>query len=331
MSVSPIIAVTMGDPAGIGPEIVAKAWKTLGHSMRIVCVGDCSVLSSTFLQLYDEACVRPIQTVAEACYEPDVLDVLDLCNVDLRSLVAGQNQAAAGHAAYEYIVTSVELALSSQVGAIVTAPISKEAMISAGHYYQGHTEIIAERTKSRVTMMLVSGDFRVSHVSTHLSLKDAISRCKKARILEVIELTNQATMQLGVRKPRIGVAGLNPHAGEGGIFGDEESKEIQPAIDEARNKGIDVFPQPIPGDTVFHRMYRKKEFDAVVAQYHDQGHIPTKLLDFFGGVNITMGSPIVRTSVDHGTAFDIAGKGVADANSLINALRLAARLACGIQ
>lgn len=331
MSVSPIIAVTMGDPAGIGPEIVAKAWKTLGHSMRIVCVGDCSVLSSTFLQLYDKACVRPIQTVAEAHYEPDVLDVLDLCNVDLRGLVVGQNQAAAGHAAYEYIVTSIDLALSSQVDAIVTAPISKEAMINAGHHYQGHTEIIAEKTRSRVTMMLVSGDFRVSHVSTHLSLKDAISKCKKARILEVIELTNQATMQLGVTKPRIGVAGLNPHAGEGGIFGDEEIKEIQPAIDKARDRGIDVFPQPIPGDTVFHRMYHKKEFDAVVAQYHDQGHIPTKLLDFFGGVNITMGSPIIRTSVDHGTAFDIAGKGVADANSLVNALRLAARLACGIQ
>lgn len=327
MNVSPIIAVTMGDPAGIGPEIVAKAWKRLGHGMRLVCIGDLSVLSNTCLQLFDEACVRPVQTIAEARYEPDALDVLDLHNVDLHRLVVGQNQAAAGHAAYEYIVAALDLAVSAQVDAIVTAPISKEAMISAGHHYHGHTEIIAERTKSRVTMMLVSGDFRVSHVSTHLSLKDAISKCEKARVLEVIELTNQATMRLGVDKPRIGVAGLNPHASEGGIFGDEELREIQPAIDEAREKGIDVYPQPVPGDTVFHRMHYKKEFDAVVAQYHDQGHIPTKLLDFFGGVNITMGSPIIRTSVDHGTAFDIAGKGVADENSLINALRLAAKLA----
>jgi 4-hydroxythreonine-4-phosphate dehydrogenase len=316
MDTSPIIAVTMGDPAGIGPEIVAKAWRARRHITKLVCVGDFSLLSKVFVKLFDQDCLRPVQAIGDARFRSDALDVLDLNNIDLERLVIGQSQASAGHAAYEYIVTSVDLALKAHVDAIVTAPINKEAMIAAGHHYQGHTEIVAEKTGSRVTMMLVSGDFRVSHVSTHLSLKEAIAKCKKARILEVIELTDQAVKKLGVQKPRLGVAGLNPHAGEGGLFGDEEIEEIQPAIDEALRNGIVVYPHPIPGD-------------AVVAQYHDQGHIPTKLLDFFGGVNITMGAPIIRTSVDHGTAFDIAGKGIANENSLINAIELAEKLAGG--
>lgn len=317
----------MGDPAGIGPEIIAKTWRVLGREVRLVCIGDLSVLSETFRQLLPSACLRPIQDAGDARFAPNALDILDMNNIDLSNLSIGRVHAAAGHAAYEYIVNSIDLALSGAVDAIVTGPINKEAMIGAGHHYQGHTEIIAEKTNSRVTMMLVSGHFRVSHVSTHVSLKDAISRCKHTRVLEVIELTHAATIKLGVKKPRLAVAGLNPHAGESGIFGDEEGLEIQPAIDDALSQGIDVHPEPVPGDTVFQRMHHRKEFDAVVAQYHDQGHIPTKLLDFFGGVNITMGCPIVRTSVDHGTAFDIAGKGVADANSMINAVRLAVQLA----
>jgi 4-phospho-D-threonate 3-dehydrogenase / 4-phospho-D-erythronate 3-dehydrogenase len=210
----------------------------------------------------------------------------------------------------------------------VTAPLSKEAMNLAGFHFDGHTEIFARRTNTKtVAMMLASDSFRVTHVSTHCSLREAIERCKTERILDVLRLTDRALRQMGIPKPYIGVAGLNPHCGEGGLFGSEEVEQIQPAIDLALGEGLRVYPQPIPPDTVFVRMAQFKEFDAVVAQYHDQGHIASKLVDFWGGVNITIGLPIIRTSVDHGTAFDIVGTGKANPASLVRAIEFARMMA----
>ena len=207
---------------------------------------------------------------------------------------------------------------------VVTSAINKEALNLAGFHYSGHTEIFAERTGTpKVGMMLASGHFRVTHVSTHCSLREAVERCVTPRILEVIHITHNALLQMGIENPRLAVAGLNPHSGEGGLFGREEIEQIQPAIDAARREGLDVYPSPVPGDTVFLRMQKNKAFDAVIAQYHDQGHIAAKIVDFFGGVNITLGLPIIRTSVDHGTAFDIAGKGVANPSSLLAAIAYA--------
>ena len=234
----------------------------------------------------------------------------------------------AGRAAYEYLTCAIDLALVNEVEAIVTAPLSKEAMNLAGFHFDGHTEILATRTQSKkVTMMLASKDFHVTHVSTHCSLREAIERCKTNRILDVIRLTNDALKQMGINNPFIGVAGLNPHCGENGLFGTEDVEQIQPAIDLALQEGMRVYPNPIPPDTVFVRMAQYKEFDAVVAQYHDQGHIAAKIVDFWGGVNITLGLPIIRTSVDHGTAFDIVGTGKANPDSLINAINFACLLA----
>jgi 4-hydroxythreonine-4-phosphate dehydrogenase len=267
--------------------------------------------------------VRPIAAIAEARFAAGELDVLDLRNVDLANLQRGQVSTVAGKAAYEYVACAVELAVHHEIDAIVTSALHKEALNLAGYHYAGHTEILADLIKTpRVTMMLVGANLCVSHVSTHCSLRQAIERCKTARILEVIRLTHQALLQMDIAAPRLAVAGLNPHSGEGGLFGDEERLEITPAIQAARAEGLDVYPAPLAPDTVFYRM-KEGQFDAVVAQYHDQGHIPLKLLAFDDGVNITLGLPIIRTSVDHGTAFDKAGLGTARPGSMIAALKLA--------
>lgn len=325
----PVLAITMGDPAGIGPEIIAKvvysgAVKGCG---RLVCFGDGDTMRRAMSEFGGGLPIRSINCMEQARPEEGGLDVFDLHNTSPDSIARGTVQAAAGAAAYEYVTKAIDLGLSGAVSAIVTAPINKEAMNLAGLHYNGHTEILAERTGATdVTMMLASGHFRVTHVSTHVALSEAVERCRAKRIQAVIRLTDSGLRMMGINEPRLAVASLNPHSGEGGYFGREEISEIQPAIDAAIRAGYRVHPIPLPPDSVFVRMREGYEFDAVVAQYHDQGHIPAKLFDFWGGVNITLGLPIVRTSVDHGTAFDIAGQGRANPASLINAIRYASKM-----
>lgn len=324
----PILGVTMGDPSGSGPEILVKA--LTAEEVRSVCrpvvVGDAATIRKAAGIVSSGVAIRPISEVSQAAFEAGTLDVLDLHDVDLDSLVYGKVQAMAGNAAYEAVVKAAELALKGEIAAIVTSGLNKEAMNLAGHHYAGHTELLAHLCGVKsVTMMLVAGDFRVSHVSTHVSLREAIERTKKERILDVIRLTQGGLLLMGISHPRIAVAGLNPHSGEGGLFGDEEITEIRPAVEEAAAAGIDV-AGPIPPDTVFFHMKGGK-YDAVVAMYHDQGHIPTKVLAFDQGVNVTLGLPIIRTSVDHGTVFGKAGKGTARPDSMIEALKLGAKMA----
>jgi len=328
----PILGVTMGDPSGAGPEIVTKTWcdpamRALG---RMVVIGDAGCMAQAMRITGVCGEVRAVARVADARYEEGTLDVLDLQNVDLTALQFGRVQAMSGKAAYEAVAKAIELAVAGEIDAIVTSALNKEAMNLAGYHYDGHTEILAELTGTKsVTMMLTAGDFRVTHVSTHCSLREAIERVKKQRVLDVIHLTHDALRLMGIAAPRLAVAGLNPHAGEGGLFGDEDMKEIQPAIDAARAEGLDVYHCPVPPDTVFYRMSGPKQFDAVVAMYHDQGHIPTKVLGFADGVNVTLGLPIIRTSVDHGTVFGKAGKGTADPTSLKRAIEVAVLMARG--
>ena len=322
----PLIAITMGDPAGCGPEVIALALTSgvIKSSPSLVCLGDGEVMRRAFDLIGASHEVVSVDSIQQARFEPGVLSVLDLKNVDLSTLQVGKVQKSAGQAAFDYIERAIDLALQGSLDAIVTSPINKEAMHLAGHNYDGHTEVLAERTDSKhVAMMLVSGHFRVTHVSTHVSLREAIEWCTFDRLLKVIELTNDGLHRLGVTKPRLAVAGLNPHSGEGGLFGFEEIEVIQPAINAAREHGLDVVPHPVSPDTVFVNMLERKAYDAVVAQYHDQGHIAAKIVDFWGGVNITLGIPIIRTSVDHGTAYDIAWTGRANPESLINAISYA--------
>lgn len=326
----PTFAITMGDPAGIGPEIIIK---TLIHPdiynlQNLVVIGNYQKLQWAAEILKIQCQIRQIIAVSEAEFITGVINVMDTGPSDLSHIKPGKISAEAGAAAYEYIRSAIQYSMDGLFDGVVTAPISKEALNLAGFHYDGHTEIFAEKTNTpKVTMMLASKNFRVTHVSTHCSLREAINRCKTERILDVTRITNCALLQMGIKKPHIAIAGLNPHCGEGGLFGMEDIEEIQPAIDQANSEGIHVYPQPVPPDTVFFRMAYENEFDAVVAQYHDMGHIAAKMADFFGGVNITLGLPIIRTSVDHGTAFGITGKGIANESSLIQAIEYATILA----
>jgi 4-hydroxythreonine-4-phosphate dehydrogenase len=334
MTHKPLLGITLGDPNGIGPEIIIKALARpeVRALARFVVIGDAACLARAGALVGAPLETRRLDDIAAASESDAGIDVLDLANVDAVQQVIGTVQASAGQAAYEAVITATDLALAGQIDAVVTPPLNKEALHLAGVPEPGHTEILAARAGARrVTMMLVAGSFRVTHVSTHCALREAIARVKTARVLEVITLTQQTMLRLGLTQPRLAVAGLNPHAGEGGLFGDEELREIQPAIDAALALGISVAATPQPPDTVFYQMHARQRYDAVVAMYHDQGHIPTKLLGFDEGVNVTLGLPIIRTSVDHGTAFDIAGTGQASPSSLIEAIVLAASLARGRQ
>ncbi|GMA15308.1 4-hydroxythreonine-4-phosphate dehydrogenase PdxA (plasmid) [Deinococcus metallilatus] len=321
----PIIGITMGDPAGIGPEIIAKAFadpRTAG--CRAVVIGDVTIMRRAVTLLNLPLEVRPVDVPADATFAPGVVNVVPVTDLP-EDLPFGQLSAKAGAAAFAYVRRSIELALSGQIQAVATAPLNKEALHLAGFLYPGHTEIFADLTGTRnYAMMLVAPDLRVIHVSTHVSLAEAIQRATRERELTVIRLADEALQRLGVPRRRIAVAGLNPHAGENGLFGREEIEQIIPAIQEAQREGIDV-SGPWPGDTVFLRA-RRGDFDMVVVQYHDQGHIPVKLLGFDTGVNVTVGLPFFRTSVDHGTAFDIAGTGQADQASMQAAIELAFKL-----
>ncbi len=337
----PLLAISMGDPAGVGPEVCADALSR-SETVRVaraLVVGDAARLEEAVGIVGLATEVRAVDAPAEARFEPGVLNVVDLANVDPAVIRWGEVSKAAGQAAYDYVLTAARLVMQEKADALVTAPISKEAVNLAGHHYAGHTELLAELTHvERYVMMLAVGGLRVAHVTGHLALCAACRRVRRDRVREVIELTHQAMRRIGIRQPRIAVAALNPHGGEGGLFGREEIEEIAPAVEDARTAGIAAFG-PLPADTMMAKV-AGGGYDAAVAMHHDQGHIAVKLLGFaydertggwttVRGVNVTLGLPIVRTSVDHGTAFDVAGKGVANAQSMIDAIEWAAALAGG--
>jgi len=326
-STKPLIAITMGDAAGIGPETIVK---TLGFRevYRICCpvvVGDGSTMNRTIKLLKSPLKLHAIEEVAEAKGEFGTINLLDLHNLNQAEVSPGQICAACGRAAMEYISKAAELTLAGKVKALVTAPISKEATRLAGYRDMGHLEYLAHITgASEYATMLVSGPLNVVHLTTHYSLQDACKLVTKERILAKLKLTHGSFLKWGVRQPRIAVAGLNPHAGEGGLLGREEIEQIEPAVREAQHLGIDA-RGPFPADSVFNRAING-EFDVVLALYHDQGHIPIKVYGFEKSVSVALGLPFIRTSVDHGTAFDIAGKGIANPESLAEAIRTAVSL-----
>lgn len=320
----PLLAITMGDAAGSGPEIVTKALVDL--QTRAVCrpvvIGDAATMRAALKVTGVLGEIRAIEKLSEALFRNGIIEVIDLHNIQLDRLTRGQVDPMAGKAAFEYIKLATDLALAGKCDAIVTSAINKEALNEAGYHYDGHTQLLAELCgASDVAMMLVSGQLRITHVTTHVSLRQAIEQVRPERILTVLRLTNEALRQMGIDEPRIAVAGLNPHAGESGLFGDEELKYITPAIKAARCREMDIVG-PFPPDSVFLRT-SEGQFDAAIAMYHDQGHIAIKMLGITQGVNVTLGLPIIRTSVDHGTVFGKAGKGTANPTSLIQAIKLA--------
>ena len=323
----PRLAITLGDPAGIGPEVVLKALmhdEVYAQADPLV-IGDRRVLERTVAALDLPLRIEAVADVREATYRPGTIAVLDLENADPAMFAVGEESAVAGRAAVDYVFRACDLAMSGEVDAIVTAPLNKAAMHMAGYTYAGHTELLTERTGApRVSMLLIGPGLRVVHVSTHVALSEAIARVTPQRVEEVIQLAYDACRALGIAEPRIAVAGLNPHASEGGIFGNQEAESIVPAIAAARARGLNV-SDPQPPDTVFLRA-TKGHYDIVVAQYHDQGHIPMKLLAFDSGVNVSYGLPVIRTSVDHGTAFDIAGQGIASESNMLAAIDVAVQM-----
>jgi 4-hydroxythreonine-4-phosphate dehydrogenase len=334
------IGITMGDPASIGPEITVRAFadKALYEMCNPVVIGDADVLAEAVKIVgKPEIRINSIDKISDARFEFGTIDVYDLKLVDVNNFERGTVSVISGEAAFQYVKTVIELALAGDVDATVTNALNKEAINLAGHHYSGHTEIYADLTKTaKYSMMLAHENLRVVHVSTHVSLRKACDLVKKERVLEVIRIANKACKDLGIDNPKVGVAGLNPHSGENGLFGDEEILEIIPAIDQAKQEGI-IVEGPIPPDTIFSKA-KGGMYDIVVAMYHDQGHIPLKVLGFVynqkeqkwdavSGVNITLGLPIIRVSVDHGTAFDQAGKGTASELSLKNAIEYSILLA----
>jgi len=324
----PIIGITMGDASGVGPEIIVKS---LTHDVvyqqcRPLVIGDARRLEQANVIVGGSAKVRRIKDASEAKYEAGIIDCIDLDLIP-DDLPFGELSPIAGDAAYQYIARAVQLAEASQIDAICTAPLNKEALHAGGHKYPGHTEMLAHLTHvDEVSMMLVAPQLRVIHVTTHIGIIDAIRKIEPGLVQRTIERGNATLIKAGIAKPRIGVCGINPHAGENGLFGyGEEEEKIIPAVKLLQERGLDV-TGPLPADTLFFRAGRG-DFDLVVAMYHDQGHGPVKVLGLEAGVNVTVGLDVIRTSVDHGTAFDIAGKGIADERSLLEALRQGAELA----
>jgi 4-hydroxythreonine-4-phosphate dehydrogenase len=324
----PVIAITMGDPAGIGPEIIMKS---LGHAdlyerCRPLVVGSAGRLGEAGAIVGSKLKINAVDRLAEARFTAGTVDCVDVGLV-LPGFPFGQVSPAAGEAAYRYIERAVKWIQAGDADAICTAPLSKEALQSAGHRFPGHTELLAHLTGTpEVSMMLVAPKLRVIHVTTHLGLVDAIAKINPALVERTIVRAHDTLQQAGISEPRIGVCAINPHAGEHGLFGHgEEEEKIAPAVRNCQARGWRV-EGPLPADTLFFRAGRG-DFDIVVAMYHDQGHGPVKVMGLESGVNITVGLPVVRTSVDHGTAFDIAGKGIADERSLLEALRQAVDLA----
>ncbi|KKI93326.1 4-hydroxythreonine-4-phosphate dehydrogenase [Bacillus sp. SA1-12] len=328
MNKLPVIGITMGDPAGVGPEIILKSLNNKGiyQQCHLFVIGDAKILDRAQQFVKTNLEVVKINEVEEADYEPGKVYCLDMDLVPA-DLPIGQVSAEAGHAAFEFLKKAIELANEGKIDAICTAPLNKEALHKGGHMYPGHTEILAELTNTTdFSMMLSAPKLKVIHVTTHVGIIDAVKMINPDRVYKVIELAHETLKKAGYKTPRIAVCGINPHAGENGLFGyGEEAEKVVPAVEKAASEGIDVVG-PLPADTLFFRTVRG-DFDIVVAMYHDQGHGPVKVLGLDAGVNITVGLPIIRTSVDHGTAFDIAGKGIADEKSLQEAIRQAIELA----
>lgn len=324
----PVIGITMGDATGIGPEVIVKslAHDSVYAQCRPLVIGDARRLEQAGKLVGSTLKVRAIATPEEAQFAPGTIDCIDLGLIP-EDLPFGKLSAVAGDAAFRYIERAVQLTQQEKIDAICTAPLNKEALHAGGHKFPGHTEMLAHLTGTpEVSMMLVAPKLRVIHVTTHIGLMDAIRKIEPCLVQRTIERGNTTLQRAGIARPRIGVCGINPHAGENGLFGQgEEEQKIIPAVEALRAQGLDV-EGPLPADTLFYRAGRG-DFDLVVAMYHDQGHGPVKVLGLEAGVNITVGLPVIRTSVDHGTAFDIAGKGIADERSLLEALRQGAELA----
>jgi 4-hydroxythreonine-4-phosphate dehydrogenase len=319
----------MGDPAGIGSEVIVKSYPTLVDSATVVVVGDASVMADAADRFAPGLTVRVVDSPDEAAGDPDVLPVIDLDNVSDHEY--GELSEENGAASLAYIERAIRLAQAGEIDAMTTAPINKQATKMAGSDYAGHTGMLADYTDTDdYSMMLIEDELTVTHVSTHIPLREA---CDLAvdDVASTIAVTDEALRDLGIDDPSVAVAGLNPHASDGGLLGDEEAETIEPAVERVAETGVDV-TGPLPPDTVYVRA-AAGEFDCVVSMYHDQGHIPIKMLGFTGsdgavsGVNVTIGLPIIRTSVDHGTAFDIAGEGVASEQSMIDAVRTAVEFA----
>ncbi len=324
----PIIAITMGDASGIGPEIIMKALarSDVRELCRSLVIGDAQRLRTAGEIVRSSLGVTSLDTPEQASYRRETVDCIDLKLIP-NDHPFGQVSAVAGEAAFRYIERAVRIVEAGAAQAICTAPLSKEALHAAGHKYPGHTELLAHLTGTKeVSMMLVAPKLRVIHVTTHMGLIDAIERIDAGLVERTISRAQATLVKAGIASPRIGVCGINPHAGESGLFGrGEEATKIEPAIAICRQRGWNV-KGPLPADTLFF-LAARGDYDIVVAMYHDQGHGPIKVLGLEAGVNITVGLPVIRTSVDHGTAFDIAGKGIADEGSLVEALRQAAELA----
>ncbi len=326
----PVLAITMGDPGGVGPEIIAKALAhtTVYDQSRPLVIGERRAMEAAVRITGRPLEVRTVDDPAEAGEHPGCIDLIDLRNIDIERLGRARVSAEVGRAAYEYLERATALALAGAVGAIVTAPLNKEALSEAGWVGVGHTELLARFAgvpDKSVAMMLASNRLRVVHVSTHVSLRRAIELVAADRIVTTARLAGETARDIVGREPHLAIAGLNPHAGEHGLFGSEEQEHIEPAIERLRAEGWHV-SGPVSPDTVFLRA-TAGAYDVVIAMYHDQGHIPSKFAGFDDTVNVTLGLPIVRTSVDHGTAYDIAGTGKANEANLLAAIDLAAQMA----
>lgn len=322
MKTKPIVCITMGDGAGVGPEIIMKSLNDseIYENCRPFVVGDVKILERAGKIVGANLEVSSIDSVEDAKFSYGTVDCIDL-NLLPDNMVFGQLYKEAGNASFRYLERAIQLAKREEIDVICTAPLNKEALHKSGHIYPGHTEILAELTGTKdYAMMLSAPNLRVIHVTTHVGILDAVKQINPERVYKVITLANETLKKSGIKNPKIAVCGINPHAGENGLFGyGEEGEKIVPAVEKAQAEGIDV-QGPLPADTLFFRALRG-DFDIVVAMYHDQGHGPVKALGLEAGVNITVGLPIIRTSVDHGTAFDIAGTGIANELSLKEAIR----------
>ena len=326
----PIIAITMGDPCGIGPEVIVKALaEPVVHDIcRPIVVGSLPALEASLTLTGAPLTPRPIDSPDYADDNPASINIIDPQNLDPREITVGRISSPCGRAAMEWVTAAAQLALDGRVKALATAPVNKEAASLAGYKAIGHMELLQEITGvTSVATMLISGSLRVVHLTTHRSLRVACDYVTRERVLSMLELTHHSFRQWGFPEPRIATAALNPHASDGGLLGDEEAEAIAPAVQDAQRRGI-LAQGPIPADVVFHQAIRGA-YDVVLAMYHDQGHIPIKVHGFEQSVSVNLGLPFVRASVDHGTAFDIAGKGIADHTSMVETIRLASLLTTG--
>ncbi|MBM3941790.1 MAG: 4-hydroxythreonine-4-phosphate dehydrogenase PdxA [SAR202 cluster bacterium] len=326
----PAIAITMGDPCGIGPEVVVKALADprVYSSCRPVVVGNTYAMQQAVRLTGLPLRIRETNEPSAAGLDPKIVDVVDIGNLNPEDITVGQISPACGKAAMEWVTRAGELAMAGTVNGLATAPLNKEAASLAGYQSIGHMELLQEMTGAKtVATMLLAKNLRVVHLTTHRSLRVACDYVKKGRILDYLQITHDNFVRWGFPQPRIGVAALNPHGSDGGLLGHEEAQEIAPAVAEAQQRGIKAVG-PVPADIIFHQAIQGR-YDAVLAMFHDQGHIPVKVYGFEESITANLGLPFVRTSVDHGTAFDIAGKGVADATSMLEAIRLAVALAKG--